>query len=122
MPAKGDAGIRVVLARAWRAERHEDVIVFTVGGNGVGVESGGHVFDPTIGCGIDYAEHWPAGIIASCHIKAVIPFVEPHLIGATHLSNVCQDGASPDVEHNQFGRKCHSVVIRAPDEEVISPP
>src|SRR5215469_4894846 len=117
--AKGNARIRVRLAGTWRAEWNEDVIVLPVRGYRMGVESGGHVFDPGIGYRIDHAEHRPAGIIPSRHVEAVISLVEPNLIGATHLSNVCQDAASSDVEHNQVWRKCRTVVIRAPDEHVI---
>src|SRR5215469_5631358 len=86
--AKGNARIRVRLAGTWRAEWNEDVIVLPVRGYRMGVESGGHVFDPGIGYRIDHSEHGPAGIIPSRHVEAVISLVEPNLIGATHLRSV----------------------------------
>src|SRR5215472_8462951 len=91
--AKRYAGIGVWwnMACARRAERHKDVIVLSICRDRVGVESGRHVFDPAVGDGVDHPKHRPTRIVPSCHIKAAISLVEPHLVGAAYLGNVCQD-------------------------------
>src|SRR5207302_71307 len=101
-------------------DRHEDVIVPRVHGDGVRVLARGNVRDPLVGAGVDDPHdrgrlsvlHAVGGHASRGGVVAVVPRVVPDLVGATDLGDLRDDVPVGAIEDD--GLRVGAVIDRVP--------